>query len=58
MWGDWVIDNAIRYFSGKKELIINKNQDIYKNIFNEENWEEFSEEQVKFINDTMYFCIY
>lgn len=58
MWGDWVIDNAIRYFSGKKELIINKNQDIYKNIFNEENWEKFSEEQVKFINDTMYFCIY
>ena len=58
MWGDWVIDNAIRYFSGKKELIINKNQDIYKNIFNEKNWDEFSEEQVKFINDTMYFCIY
>lgn len=57
MGADWVVDNAIRFFSGS-DFIIEKNQSNYQEIFDSCEWDEFSEEQIKFKNDTMYFCIY
>ena len=58
MAGNWVLDNAIRYFSNKKDLIVELDQQTYNNVFEEKEWEEFSEEQIKFIDNTMYYCIY
>lgn len=53
----WVIENAINYFANTN-LIAESDQHVHGNYFDARDWDYFSEEQITFENDTMYFCIY
>ena len=56
--GDWVLDNAIRCLTNRKDLYFEYRQSEYITIFEKKVWDEFSEEQIQFVDDTMYYCIY
>lgn len=56
--GDWTIDNIFNYYCPNHNFSKEYNQKIYKTKFKSKNWDDFSEEQIIFENDTLYFCIY
>lgn len=58
MASEWGIDNAIKY-TLKNDIVVAENQDIYSKVFKENNWDNFNiEEQIKFNDNIMYYCIY
>lgn len=57
-YGDWIIDNVFNYYCPDHNFSKKYNQKIYKTKFKSKDWDNFSEEQIIFENDTLYFCIY
>lgn len=55
---EWVIENLIEYYSGNKIESCIEDSDVLFDIFDFEDWNEFSVDQMVFEKDTMYFCIY
>lgn len=53
----WVIENAINYFANTN-LIAESDQHVHGDYFDAKDWDTFSEEQITFDGNTMYFCIY
>ena len=57
-FGDWVLDNTFNYYCPNHNFTQVRNQKLHKDVFKGKNWDEFSLEQIKFNEDTIYFCIY
>ena len=58
MASEWVLDNAIKY-TLKNDVVVEENPEIYLNVFQEKEWDTFNiEEQIKFKDNIMYYCIY
>lgn len=50
--------HTLNYYMNRKLELVNMDISIYRKYFENKNFEEFSEEQVKFEGDTVYICIY
>lgn len=50
--------HTLNYYMNRKLKLVNMDVDIYRKYFENKDFEEFSEEQVKFKEDTVYICIY
>lgn len=53
----WVLPNAINYFCNTN-LTGELDQYSHGDYFDARDWDDFSEEQIVFVDDTMYLCIY
>ena len=53
----WVFESALRYYIGY-DIKVLQCQYIFKEIFNNKDWDEFNEGQIKFEDNIMYFSIY
>ena len=55
---EWVLENAIKYILDN-EVEVKENLEIYSTIFLEKEWDTFyADEQIKFKENVMYYCIY
>ena len=52
-----VFESALRYYIGY-DIKVLQCQYIFKEIFNNKDWDEFNEGQIKFEDNIMYFSIY
>ena len=55
---EWVVENAIKY-TLDSEVVVEENLEIYSTVFQEKEWDTFNiDEQIKFKENIMYYCIY
>ncbi len=55
--GSWCTKYSIPYYFGENRTVVYDEQ-IFIDVFNEAGWDEFSEDQIKFSGDTMYYCVF
>ena len=55
--GEWCTADAIEYYFGNNYKII-QDDDLIESQFDNNNWESFSNDQLKFVTDTLLLCIY
>ena len=55
---EWDILELLEVFSGRKFEAKKITEDVYNEYFAGKNWKYFDEEQLVFIDDTLYMCIY
>jgi hypothetical protein len=55
---DWARFALIQYVTQQKYIDVKMNQNIYNSYFKNKNWNEFSTDQIKIIDDTAYIAIY
>jgi len=54
----WSRVGLINYWTNRELKEVIMNEKIYNQYFKDKNWNEFSEEQCVFIDETFYYCIY
>ena len=54
----WCNIDAINYYNNLNLEKVGMPKQIYDKYFKDKDWDEFSEEQFVFIDDTLYYCIY
>ena len=54
----WCVLESVSYYSNKKLEEVPFSANVYYNNFYKKNYTEFSEEQLVFVDDTLYMCIY
>lgn len=54
----WSRLGLVNYWTNRNLTEIKMDEEIYKQYFKDKDWNEFSEEQIVFIDETMYYCIY
>lgn len=54
----YCILEILEYYTNKKLEYIKMDETIYKEHFENKDWDTFSKEQFVFVDDTMYMCIY
>lgn len=57
LWKDWSAIGLINYYTNRNLELISKDEEI-QNQFKNNNWNNFSEEQLVFDNDTLHICTY
>ena len=57
---DWAIEPILKIYGNRKNNFnwINVPEEIHNKYFKEKNWICYSEEQLVFVDDTLYICIY
>lgn len=55
---EWADDGSINYYTQRKLKEVKMPEEIYITNFKNKNWDELSQEQFIFVNDTVYYCIY
>ena len=56
--GDWCFENVLSLFINSRNFKKIRNQELHSTMFNNQEWDSFSDEQIKFKNERMYYCIY
>ena len=54
---DWCIPKILEFYTGRKLEVLEANVEL-KEIFSQNNWDKFKEEQSIFDNNIMHLCIY
>ena len=54
---DWCIPKILEFYTGRKLEVLEANVEL-KEIFSQNNWDKFKEEQIIFDNNIMHLCIY
>ncbi len=57
LFPEWSAQKIIEYFGNRDLILINKNEEFIE-VFTNFNWENYSEEQIKFIDNEVHICLY
>ena len=55
---DWSIPGMIEFYTGRKLNLIEMPEEVFKDKFENKNWNYFNENQLFFDKDTVYICVY
>ncbi|MDP4179653.1 MAG: glucosyltransferase domain-containing protein [Bacillota bacterium] len=58
LWANISIVGSINYYTGRNLIKVPVKLKIYNEYFKDKNWNKLSREQLVFIDDTLYFCVY